>query len=159
MVFRQGYRRVKHETECKCGHPQVCHYTKDGACVYQACDCKQFSPKGRPEYRNRRGTCQYNHHHDSGTEIRECFDLHVRKQAGDIRDFQFHRVVELFGPSGAVVATFETDFIVEFNDGTIEIVECKGKHLAMEQGFRLKWALLQDKHKGDKKYRFRMRVE
>lgn len=83
-------------------------------------------------------------------------DLHFQKLAGEIRVYRFHPVVDLPGPSGDVIATFEVDFEVELADGTIEYIECKGDHLAREMGFRLKWALLQDKHKGDPKYKFRI---
>ena len=159
MVFRSGWRRKpKHETECVCGHTHVCHYTREGNCLYQKCTCAGFKSKGRQEYATaKRGTCQYNHSHDSGLEIKECFDLHVRKQAGEIKDFRFHQVVDLPGPSGRVVARYEVDFTVENSDGSTEWVECKGDHLAREMGWRIKWALLQDKFYGDPLHTFRIR--
>lgn len=158
MVFRVGYRSgpKKHERECSCGHPHLCHYTKDGACVYQACDCKAFKAKGRPEFQQKRGTCHYGHSHDSGLEIKSCFDFHIRKEAGEIRSFKFHPVIELPGPSGAIVAKYEVDFVLEYPDGVIEFIECKGKHLVREMGWRIKWALLQDKHAGDQRYKFQV---
>jgi|SRR5689334_9888581 len=158
-MHRTGFRRSfrKPEVDCRCGHPRICHYTKEGSCVYQKCDCKEFKGKGRPEYnRVRKATCSYGHAHDSGLEIKTCFDLHCLKAAGEIRDFEFHRTVDLPGPSGHVLATYETDFLVEYTDGSMEFIECKGDHLIREMGWRLKWALLQDKHRGDPKYRFRI---
>lgn len=158
-MFKSGYRQNfrKSTSDCKCNHPQVCHYTREGNCVYQKCDCKEFSPKGRPEYSTaKRGTCSYGHSHDSGLEIKACFDLHCLKSVGEIRDFKFHEVLDLPGPSGSTIATYEMDFTV-FHPGEItEYVECKGDHLMREMGWRLKWALLQDKHKGDPKYKFRV---
>lgn len=158
MAFRTGYRGTrKHETECRCGHPQVCHYTREGNCVYQACGCQAFKPKGRQEYATaKRATCQYAHSHDSGLEIKECFDLHCQKLAGEIRDFQFHTVLDLLGPSGRKIATYEIDFVVHHHDGTTEYIECKGDHLAREMGWRLKWSLIQDLHYGDPKFKFRV---
>lgn len=156
-MYRSGHRRKpKHETECTCSHPHVCHYTRDGHCVYQACDCKAFKAKGRPEYQQRRGTCQYGHSHDSGLEIKACFDLYCLKQTGEIQDFRFHSILDLPGPSGHIVATYEIDFTVNYPDDTIEFIECKGDHLAREMGWRIKWALLMDKHRGDPKYKFRV---
>lgn len=159
-MFRTGWRKQpKHDTECVCGHPQVCHYTREGNCVYQACDCQRFKPKGRPEYATaRRGTCQYNHAHRSGLEIKECFDLHLRKQAGEIKDFRYEPVIDLPGPSGRVVATYKVDFCAEFSDGTTEWIECKGMHLAGDPTWRLKWKLLMDKHHGDPLHTFRVRL-
>lgn len=157
-MFRTGRRQPRHETECKCAHPQVCHYTREGNCVYQACGCQAFKPKGRPEYATaRRAICQYGHSHDSGLEIKECFDLYVRKQAGEVRDFSFHPVIDLFGSSGRVVARYEIDFRARLSDGTTEWIECKGDHLAREMGWRIKWSLLQDQHHGDRMHIFRVR--
>jgi hypothetical protein len=162
MVYRFGKIRNfnKATSDCKCGHPQICHYTKGGECVYQKCECQAFKPKGRPEYATaKRATCEYGHSHDSGLEVRECYDLHLQKQAGTIKDFSFHRVIDLPGPSGRVVAKYEIDFKVDMADGTTEWVECKGSHLVREQGWRIKWALLQDKYYGDPLHTFRVRVE
>ncbi len=159
MTFRTGYRRRdSHETTCTCNHMRVAHYSQGGSCVYPGCGCQIYKSKGRPEYATaRRATCQHGHSHDSGLEIKECFDLHVLKQAGEIKDFRFHEVVDLPGPSGRVVARYEVDFTVEHCDGTTEWVECKGDHLAREMGWRIKWALLQDKHYGDPLHKFRVR--
>lgn len=157
MTWRSGYRHKKATSDCKCNHPQICHYTREGNCVFQACDCKEFKPKGRPEYATaKRGQCQLGHSHDSGLEIKTCADFHILKQAREIKDFSFHNVIDLLGPSGNKISTYEIDFVVENTDGSIEYVECKGNHLARDMGWRLKWALLQDKHRGDPKYKFRV---
>ncbi len=159
MAFRSGFkRRDRHGTECSCGHEQVCHYTKNGTCVLPFCPCAAFKPKGRPEYATaKRARCELGHSHDSGLEIKECWDLTIQKRMGDIRDFAFHQVIDLQGPSGRTVATYEVDFRVDHHDGTTEWVECKGDHLAREMGWRIKWALLQDKHHGDPLHKFRVR--
>ncbi len=158
LIQRSGYRRKKgsHETPCKCDHARLAHYTKDGHCAFDGCGCMEFKAKGRPEYQVKRAACQFGHGHDSGLEIKVCFDLWCERQAGTIRDYSFHKVMDLLGPSGSVVATFETDFIVAHLDGTTEIVEAKGKHLETKPDFRLKWALLKDMYKRDRNYRFRM---
>lgn len=157
-MFRQGYRKKPtHETPCKCSHVRVAHYSKGGHCVFPGCGCLEFRPAGRQEYSTaKRAQCSYGHSHDSGLEIKTCADLHFQKLAGDVRVYRFHPLVDLFGPSGAVIATYEVDFEVELADGSIEYIECKGAHLAREMGWRLKWALLQDKHKGEPKYKFRV---
>lgn len=146
----------KKEVDCKCGHPNVCHYTKDGRCVYQKCDCQEFHPKGRQEFTNKRARCEYGHAHNSGLEIRTCFNLHLQKLAGEIKGYEAEKVVDLFGPSGFPVGTYRVDFIVEHLDGTIEFVEAKGDHLANHQPWPLKWALLQDQYRGNPKYKFRV---
>ena len=158
-TWKVGYRQRKSTSDCKCNHPQICHYTKEGHCVYQACDCKEFKPKGRPEYATaKRGQCAYGHSHDSGLEIKECFDLEMQKRGGTIKNFEFHPVVDLPGPSGFKIATYEVDFRVDHADGSIEYIETKGKHLSREMGWRLKWALLKDKHYGDPIYKFTVRL-
>lgn len=157
MRWRSG-KRQSPKTNCKCGHPEIAHYSPDGHCVVSGCGCAVFKPSGRLEYRNKRARCDLSHSHDSGTEIKTCFDLQVLRRSGDIRNFQFHELLDLPGPSGAIIATYEIDFTVYHNDGSIEFIECKGRHLEREMGWRLKWALLQDKHKGDPKYKFRVEL-
>lgn len=142
--------------DCKCGHPRVCHYTKEGHCVYQACDCKAFESKGRVLFPNKRAACEYGHPHNSGLEIKTCAELHYQKLAGEIKGFEAEKVIDLLGPSGARVAGYKVDFIVEHNDGTTEFIEAKGDHIRNLPPWPLKWALLQDKHKGDHRYKFRV---
>lgn len=158
MSFRSGKFKSfkKAETDCKCGHPHVCHYTKEGHCVYQACECKAFDPKGRQPFQNERARCEYGHAHNSGLEIKECFSLHCQKLAGKIKDYRAEVLTDLTGPSGAVVARYKVDFVVEHLDGTTEFVEAKGGHIRHLPPWPLKWALLQDKHRGDPLYRFRV---
>lgn len=151
---RASFRR--HEVDCKCNHPRVCHYTKEGHCVYQACECKEFSAKGRQPFTNIREACNLGHAHDSGLERRVCFDLAALKTAGLIRDFKPHPRLDLLGSSGATVGTYVVDFVAWYPDGTTEYVEAKGQHLVRDPLWRLKWALLQDQHKGDPLYRFRV---
>ncbi len=157
MTWRSGYRQKRKPTTCKCDHEQITHYTPQGNCVVPGCGCQEFRSKGNPKFSNiKRGRCQYNHSHDSGLETKTCFDLHLQKLSGAIKDFKFHEMADLPGPSGATVARYELDFTVDHNDGSKEIIECKGDHLAREQGWRIKWSLLQDKHKGDPNVTFRV---
>lgn len=155
-MWRSGYRQKRKPSECKCSHEQITHYTPSGSCVVPGCGCQEFRSKGNPKFQNKRASCQYGHSHDSGLEIKSCFDLHCQKLAGQIKDYSFHELLELPGPSGAIVATYEIDFTVKKTDGSIEYIECKGNHLAREQGWRIKWALLKDKHKGDPNVTFRI---
>ncbi len=76
------------------------------------------------------------------------------KKAGEIKDFRYHEIIELPGPSGKTVATYEIDFTIEHFNGQIEYIECKGDHLVREMGWRIKWALLQDKHDHDPMFKF-----
>lgn len=157
MTWKSGYRVRKAPSNCKCGHPQITHYSKEGNCVFPGCGCQELRAKGRPEFANvKRGKCQYNHAHDSGLEIKTCFDFHLQKLSGEIKDFSAQVFVDLPGPSGAIVARYKVDFRIDHNDGSIEYVETKGDHLMRLQPWPLKWALIQDKHKGDLKYRFRV---
>lgn len=159
-MFRSGRRQnFSVARDCKCGHPHECHYTKEGSCVYQKCECKSFEVSGRREFQNHRARCDQGHSHDSGLETKTCADLRYQKLAGTIRDYDGHTTIELPGPSGDKIATYEIDFVVRHLDGSIEYVECKGKHLERHGQWPLKWRLLQDKHKGDPMYKFRLIIE
>lgn len=146
----------RRQTECRCGHTRECHYTKEGTCVYQSCECQEFHPKGRPEFNSKRSRCEYGHAHDSGLEIRTCGELHLRKLARDIKDFNAQVRLELKGPSGKTIAHYKVDFVVEHNDGTIEYLECKGSHLTQTGQWPLKWALLEDMYEGNPKVKLRV---
>jgi hypothetical protein len=154
--FTKGNYYRKSTSDCACGHPQMCHYTKDGSCIYQPCECKEFKSAKRALFHNRRARCEYGHSHDSGEEIKVCFELYLQKKEGQIQDYVAQKTVDLLGPSGAVVGTYKVDFIVYHLDGSVEFVEAKGRHLLALPPWPLKWALLQDKHRGDPKYKFRV---
>lgn len=157
MVFRQGWpRKPSHEVECKCSHPRVAHYTRDGHCAFPGCGCLEYRPKGNANFPNKRARCDHGHAHDSGEEIRHCAELEYRRRAGDIAKFDAQVVVDLLGPSGSVVGTYKVDFVVTHVDGAIEYQEVKGSHLFKKTAWPLKWALLMDKHKGDKMVKFRV---
>lgn len=155
---RTGFRRSfrQRQVDCKCGHPSICHYTKEGHCVYQACECKKYESAGRQLFPNQRSRCQYGHSHDSGLEIKVCADLHYERLANKIRSFDAQKVLELTGPSGATVAHYKVDFVVNHLDGSTEFVECKGDHIARLGAWPVKWALLQDMHTGDPMFKFRV---
>ncbi len=149
-------KNVKSQRICKCDHPNLAHYTKEGSCVFGGCGCKEYRPKGRLEYQNKRARCEYGHHHDSGTETKACFDFHCQLLANEIKSYTGHQNLELIGPSGAVIGHYAIDFVVTHLDDSIEFIECKGRHLQNDGSWRLKWALLQDKYKGYKDYKFRV---
>lgn len=151
-------RRQTDRPACKCSHEQITHYTKEGNCIVPGCGCLMFRSSGRQEFTTaRRAHCELGHSHDSGLEIKECWDLTIQKKSGTIKDFSFHPLVELLGPSGHVISTYEVDFRVDHNDGSTEWVECKGQHLAKQGQWPLKWKLLMDMHHGDKTQKFRIR--
>lgn len=161
MSFRSSYRgrRDGHEAICNCDHARMAHYSKEGGCVFPECGCPKYRAKGRQEYATaKRARCELGHSHDSGLEIKECFDLEIQRRAGEIRSFRFHPVIELSGPSGRTIATYEVDFEVTHLDGTTEFVETKGAHLQGDPAWRLKWKLLQDKFHGQSNYKFRVRL-
>lgn len=159
-TFRRSFkRREGGAVPCKCDDPHITHYTKDGHCVVPGCGCTEFRPKGRPEFSNiKRAKCEYQHDHKSGLEIKECADLHYLRLAKQIKDFKYEPCIDLPGPSGHIVATYKVDFEVAHLDGSTEFVECKGGHLENDKSWRIKWALLQDKHYRDRKYKFRVRI-
>ena len=153
-----GVRRRKFmpkpEVRCECDHPHIAHYTKDGHCVFPGCGCSTFRPAGRPEFSNKKAECRYGHAHNSGLEIKICFDLHCLLVAKEIKKYEAEKVVDLWGPSGHTIAAYKVDFIVEHLDGVTEFIEAKGAHLMTKQPWPLKWSLLQDKHRGDPKFKF-----
>ncbi len=156
MTWRSGYRQKRKPTTCKCDHEQITHYTKRGNCIVPGCGCQAFRSKGRAPFTNKRAECLLHHHHDSGLEIKVCADLQYQKLAGEIKDFQSQKVIELIGPSGSVVANYKVDFMVTRKDGSIEFIEAKGEHIRNLQPWPLKWKLLQDKYKGDQNVTFRV---
>lgn len=140
-------------SDAKYTHVEMAHWSNDGHCVMPGCPCVKFKPKGRQEFTNNRERCD-EHSHNSGLEIRECAELKFRKKAGDIKGYEAEVVIPLIGPSGARIASYKVDFIVHHNDGSTEFRECKGAHLMSKQPWPLKWALLQDMYKQDRRFRF-----
>lgn len=160
-MFRQNRIKARsHNSLCKCEHPAVAHYRQDGSCVFPGCGCKGFKSTGS-KHGNTYQKCNQGHSHDSGLESRVCGELEYRRKAKEIAAFDFHPVIRLPGPSGAIVATYEVDFTVTY-PGTppvLEYVEAKGRHLLRDGAWRIKWALLQDMHKGNPWVKFRVETD
>lgn len=74
---------------------------------------------------------------DSKFEAGYAQELELRKKAGDIKDFEEQKTMELI-VNGFVVGTYKIDFIVYHNDDLIEYVETKG--FATEV-WKLKWKI------------------
>lgn len=160
MYMRKSIRnfRTGKNVPCKCSHPPLTHYTKSGECVVPGCGCREYHTVGRQKMQSKRARCEFGHSHDSGTEIKVCFELYQRKLAGDIKDYQAQKVLDLIGPSGKIVAHYKVDFVVDHHDGSTEYVEAKGAHLMNEGQWPLKWALLQDMHRGNPMIKFELVV-
>ncbi len=69
-------------------------------------------------------------------------DLELRKLAGEIVDIKRQVAIRL-EVNGYLVATYKIDFIVEHNDGHLELIEAKGFATA---DWKLKWKLLEALH-------------
>lgn len=77
--------------------------------------------------------------YDSGFEASYAKELDLRKNAGDIKDWDRQTVLDLV-VNGYLVCTYKIDFIVYHNDGITEYVECKGWATPV---WRLKWKLFE----------------
>lgn len=94
---------------------------------------------------NKYGAIKQNGFH-SRKESGYAWELQVRKKAGEIKDFETQRKIELFGENGTRVCNYFIDFVITHNDGTEEFVEVKGFETPV---WRLKWKLFEDKYGKD----------
>jgi hypothetical protein len=101
------------------------------------------------KYHAQRTPCR-DHWHPSKLEAKVCFELHLRKLAGDIKDFERQKRVRL-ELEGCYIGTCIPDFYVLHNDGTTEFVEAKGMELSK---WRKDWKILQHMHKDNPKVKF-----
>ena len=63
--------------------------------------------------------------YDSKFEAQYGNELALRKKAGDIKDYESQKTLDLI-VNGYKVCTYRIDFVVYHNDGTTEYVETKG---------------------------------
>lgn len=77
--------------------------------------------------------------YDSKFEAGYAQELELRKKAGDIKDFEEQKTLELI-VNGYVVCTYRIDFIIIHNDGLKEYVETKGFATPV---WKLKWKLFE----------------
>lgn len=77
--------------------------------------------------------------YDSKFEGGKARELELLKKAGEIKDYETQKVLELI-VNGYIVCTYKIDFIVYHNDGVTEYVETKGY---ATDTWKLKWKLFE----------------
>lgn len=100
---------------------------------------------GRNKY-NAKKTMFEGMKYDSKKEANKAVELSMLKKSKQIKDFEAHKKIELFGQNGTRVCNYFADFWITHNDGTIEILDIKSK-ITETSIFRLKWKMLEDKYK------------
>jgi hypothetical protein len=83
--------------------------------------------------------------YDSLKEGIKAMELEMLKKHKQIKDFESHKKIELYGVNGTRVCNYFADFVITHNDGTTEILDVKSKITATPV-FKLKWHLLEDKY-------------
>lgn len=86
--------------------------------------------------------------YDSKKEGRKAFELDLLVRAREIRSWDAHKKIELFGENGTKVCSYYIDFVVTHNDSTIEYIEIKSP-ITMTSTWRLKWKLMEDKYQDE----------
>lgn len=76
---------------------------------------------------------------DSKFEAGKAQELELMKKAGEIKDFEEQKVLELI-VNDYIVCTYKIDFVVYHNDGTTEYIEMKGY---ATDTWKLKWKLFE----------------
>ena len=79
------------------------------------------------------------HIYDSGFEADYARELHLRKAAGEIKDWEKQKTLDLV-VNEYLVCTYRIDFIVYHLDDTVEYVETKGWASPV---WRIKWKLFE----------------
>ena len=83
--------------------------------------------------------------YDSLKEGSKAMELEQMKKDKTIKGFEAHKKIELYGENKIRVCNYFADFVIEHNDGTVEILDIKSKITATPI-FRLKWKLLEAKY-------------
>jgi hypothetical protein len=84
--------------------------------------------------------CNYDgRQYDSKFEATYAQELTLRKMAGEIKDFDTHKRMELV-VNGYKICDYYIDFVIYHNDGTIEYAETKGFETPV---WKLKWKLFE----------------
>lgn len=81
--------------------------------------------RGGAKYNNLKCTCNLGHKHDSRGEAQYCNELQIMTRAGHIKSFQIQVMYDLC-VNGKKICGHRVDFVVETNDGSIEVREFKG---------------------------------
>lgn len=82
----------------------------------------------------------------SKKEGQKAWELDMLKKAGEIKDWEKQKKIEMYGPNGDKICNYFVDFVVYHNDGLIEYVEIKSP-ITMTEVWRLKWKMMEDKFK------------
>jgi hypothetical protein len=84
--------------------------------------------------------------YDSKKEAEYAMWLTSEMKAGRIKDWQKQVRFDLYGENKSRICYYKADFVIDYEDGTKEIVDVKSK-ITETPYFRLKWKLLEDKYK------------
>lgn len=76
---------------------------------------------------------------DSNFEAGKAQELELLKKAGEIKDFETQKVLDLI-VNGYLVCTYKIDFVIHHNDGVTEYLETKGY---ATDTWKLKWKLFE----------------
>lgn len=83
--------------------------------------------------------------YDSKFEAGYAEELELRKKAGEIKDFEEQKTLDLIS-NGYKIGTYKIDFVVYHHDETIEYVETKGYATPV---WRLKWKVFESMYGDD----------
>ena len=83
--------------------------------------------------------------YDSLKEGSKAMELEQLKKSKQIKDFESHKKIELFGENGTRICNYFADFVIYHNDGTTEILDVKSKATETLL-FRTKWRMVEDKY-------------
>lgn len=95
----------------------------DAVCL---CGKVRGSKKVAPGKYNATRTIYNGYPYDSKFEAQTAMSLDWRLKAGDIRGWTRQFPLEIKSPAGELILRHKVDFRVELNDGSFELLECKG---------------------------------
>lgn len=82
--------------------------------------------------------------YDSKREVTKAMELNQLLKDKQIFKWEKQIKIELFGENGTRICNYFCDFLITYNDGTLEYLEIKSKITATPV-WKIKWKLLQDK--------------
>lgn len=129
MYTSTKFRHDMKSAKCdKCNSTRLL-YTK-GVLLCNDCDNVIYANKRRNKYNATRTTANDGVKRDSKFEASIADELLMRKQAGDIKDYesQYRVEIPLFDENGTqrLVVRHKVDFRIHHNDGSYELCEAKG---------------------------------
>lgn len=102
---------------------QHSHFAHDALCL---CWKVRGSKKAAPGKYNATRTIYNGYPYDSKFEAQTAMSLDWRKRARDIKDWARQFPIEIRSSAGELVVRHKVDFRIEHNDGSFELLECKG---------------------------------